>query len=440
MNARKTSHFPKKVAAIIKRVNFKSGLSFLLDNDELIKIEKTQADHIFGIAVDLGTTSICVSLCNLENKQELAQVIVRNKQYIYAQDIQDFSQTADKLQHNQQSLSRELIYSVNKAIKDCLRKSGVEENRIFTAIVAGNPVMINLLLQTAIKTNLLKKQKNQYQESYLFKAAMLGLNINPQANIRFLPGIDSVIGSDTVSAILKLGMFKTKDQILCIDVGINSKIILGNNKKITVACSKSSSSFEGHLLKCGMIAKPGAIEWVRINKGEIKILTVGHIRPVGISGSGVIDTISELLKNKIINSQGQMKSDSFVVYQDKSSCVELTADDIRKIQVSKAIIFAGIKILMKNLNVGFDQIKKVFICGELGSYLNTEHIVLLGMVPVELKNKINFGGNAAFLGAKMVLLNKKYLNQMNKIQKLIKHIDLKQDQEFLGLYKRALNF
>ncbi len=440
MKKHSTSGIPRKKDQIINRIPFRSGLSLILDHDEIIQVEKTNKKHIFGIAVDVGTTSVGLSLCNLESFQELAGATRKNEQAEFGLDLASRYKFAAGSEKNYKLLNRKLIEAINNALGECIRKSGVNPNRIFAAMMVGAPLIHHILFSLPLENLQNIRKKEYYLRLHQIKAGKLGLRINKAANVRFLPEVDEEIGSDTLAAILSLGLYGANKKSLCVDLGMDAKIILGSKKETVVASVRTSSVFEGHLLKCGMVAQSGAIEWFRIVKGKIKFLTKGHIRPRGICGSGIIDIVSELLKEKLIGGSGRMKGGTFVVYEDKKRRIELTQFDLDKILRSKAAVSAGIQILLRRKKTANARINKVFLTGNLGDYLNADNAVRIGLIEEQFKNKISFQNNAALEGAKLALLRKSQFKKMNGLSQEVRHFSLKRDKEFKKAYKKALKF
>lgn len=440
MKKHSTSCIPQKKDPIVKRIPFRSGLSLILDHDEIIQIEKTSKKHIFGIAVDVGMTSIMVSLCNLESQQELSSATRKNEQAEFGLDVKTRLKFASGSEANYKLLNSKLIEAINNALGECIRKSGVNQNRIFTAMLVGAPLMHHLLFSLPLENLSNIGKTDNYLKLHQLKAGKLGLNINKAANVRFLPEADAKIGSDTLAAVLGLGLDRTNKKNLCVDLGMNAKIILGSKKETVAASIQINSVFEGHLLKCGMIPRAGAIEWFRIVKGKIKLLSKGHIRPRGISGSGIIDIVSELLRTEFITRSGKMKKNSFVVYEDKKRRIELTQIDLDKILKSKAAVAAGIQILLRKEKIKDEQINKVILTGNLGDYLNGDNALRIGLIDNKFKYKIRFQNNAALEGVKMALLRKDQFKKIIKLSQELRHFSLQRDKEFKKAYKKALKF
>ncbi|MBU1043540.1 MAG: DUF4445 domain-containing protein [Candidatus Omnitrophica bacterium] len=419
----------------INKISFPSGLSFVLDTDELLKIEQTSGKHIFGIAVDLGTTSICVSLCNLENGQEIANATADNQQDNFAEMLIEQEKFLASSKKNQENIAQTVRQLINQAIDQCIKKSGVDRKNIYIGVLVGSPIMQQIVL--SIIENFSHDLNN---EILVVKADDAGIKINPAANLKFIPGFNDYIGSDVLASIMSLKILESAQISVCIDLGMRAKIIIGNRDGVSIVSTAISSIFEGHNIKCGMITQPGAIEWARINMEKVDILTIGHIRPQGICGSGIIDIVSEMLRNDILKPDGKMISEEFIIYQDKQNKIEITQQDIKKIQESKAAVAAALVMLMNRLKLEPGKIKKVFVAGQLGDYLNPENLIKIGLIPEALKAKTKYVGNAAFLGAKLALLNKKKSQKIIQSRIKIEHVILKEDKSFRQAYKQALPF
>jgi uncharacterized 2Fe-2S/4Fe-4S cluster protein (DUF4445 family) len=436
MKKSKKSKLQLKKDAIINKVSFPSGLSFILDDDELLQIEQSATGHVYGIAVDLGTTSVCVSICDLVTAQEVAEATYDNQQDKYAPNLltrKNFVTSSEKLQN---ILSESVLENINKALAECIKKSGVDRQHIYTAVLVGSPIMQQILLRIPDQASA-KLTAGISQ----VKASVAGININPLANVKFLPGFNDDIGSDVLAAIASLNMLKTSKFSLCLDLGMRAKIILGNKDGVFVGTTTISSVFEGHHIKSGMVTQAGAIKWARIKKDKrVDFLTIGHIRPQGICGCGLIDVVCELLRCDILKPNGQLLDNSFLIYQDKKDKIEITQADINKIQQSKAAVSAAIEVLMHKKKIKAAKISKVFCAGQLGDYLNAEHLVKIGLFPGEFKNKIDYVGNAAFLGAKMALFSKKNMQAIADLSGKIKHIALETDSMFNRKFVKALPF
>ncbi|MFH1061749.1 MAG: ASKHA domain-containing protein [Candidatus Omnitrophota bacterium] len=433
-NIKKLKVLPKN-DPLINKISFPSGLSFVLDNDELLKIEQTNSKHIFGIAVDLGTTSICVSLCNLENNQELATATCDNQQDKFALLLISRKKFRSASKENQKNISQTVLQSINKALDECIRKSGVNRNNIYIAVLVGSPIMQQILLSIPESA-----KQSISQGIAQVKAAIAGININPAANVKFIPGLNEHIGSDILASIMSLKILESARISLCVDLGMRAKIIIGNQAGVFIGSTSISSVFEGHNIKCGMVTQSGAIEWARINTEKVDILTIGHIRPQGICGSGIIDIVSEMLSNNILKPNAQMQNKSFVLYEDKKSRIEITSQDIKKVQESKAAVAAAIKILMNRLKLNPAKIKKVYFAGQLGDYVNVDNLIRIGLIPAGFKPKTSYVGNSAFLGAKLALLSKKNMSKIIQSAGKIKHIMLEDDKNFKKEFTQALAF
>ena len=415
----------------IKRKSFNSGLSIITDNEELIKVEDNTRYGIFGLACDLGTASINAALINLENLQEMVCVCVPNKQSYYGSDLKSRMNFLSKSPENRKILKKALIDSLNNAVEECVQKSGVEKERIFSALMVSNVFLQNVLFDDA---------GEGAGPVIRIKAAKLDVDINPEANIRLVSNYKGNIGSDILAQIIATDLLKRRGVNICIDLGTNFKVIVLKKGSVSVCIASECFSFEGFNISCGMVARPGAIEWIKIEKGKLKFLSNSHIRPRGICGSGIIDLIAELRRENILDEKGELPDDRILVYKDKDGSIEFTRADARKFMKHKAAVNATLRSLLSGLKISEDKISKVFISGALGSFLSVENIVYAGLVPEKLKDKIVYIANASLEGAKCMLISRKQMAQVEKVRKKIGYFSVCQDSDFTSDFQLLKRF
>jgi len=412
----------------VKRKIFQSGLCMILDHDELLRIEKKQK-HIFGLALYIGTSTISVSLCDLERASELASASVFNSQLLIAKTLRQRIEFSKKNKNNRFIMRQSLIRSVNEAIRSCLRRSGVNKQRVFAAVAVMPACMQQLLLGS-----------DWGNSEYKLKAGSLNMAINPDANVIIAPAQSEELGADLSMSLMNLKIGKNKKVNVGVELGSDGKIFISNSRGRIVATNISSGVFEGERISSGVIAKSGAIEWLRIEKSKIKILSIGHIRPVGICGAGIIDLVSELIKSRVIEPDGRMIQESFLIYKDKRGSLEFTRDDLRTFQLDKAVVSATLKAMMKSMRISIKDINRVYVLGALGGYLNPENLIRIGMLPPQFKGKLSYCGNRAFLGAKQALLSERSFKQAMSMAGSIKHKQIKQNKSFEKDFISALAF
>lgn len=257
------------------------------------------------------------------------------------------------------------------------------------------------------------------------KAAELGLNINPEAYLVTLPLISGYIGADTVAAVLACGMAEDDEISLLLDIGTNGEIVLGNREELLSCSTAAGPAFEGVGISFGIGGVDGAIDHVDLKKIPI-YTTIGGTAPKGICGSGIVDTVAELLKYKIIDNTGMFSEEygkkHFIL--DKKSNIYVTQQDIRQIQLAKAAISAGIKVLVKHMQISLDKIKNVYLAGGFGNYINIESAAIIGLIPPELKKRVKLIGNGAGTGAIMCLLSEDMMKKACLIKDSIRYLEL----------------
>jgi uncharacterized 2Fe-2S/4Fe-4S cluster protein (DUF4445 family) len=293
------------------------------------------------------------------------------------------------------------------------------------------------------------------------KARQLSIRVNPNANIHMLPVIAGFVGSDAVADVISTEIYRSNQLSLVIDIGTNTEIILGNRNRMTACSCASGPAFEGFHIECGMKAVSGAIEKLQIEtsaSGELSIEyeTVGKVRPVGICGSGIVDAVANLLKLHIIDKSGVFATDfhshrlkttkglkELVLISRKEGAardIVVTQKDIEQVQLAKAAIFAGCQILMKTMKVRTRDIKKMYVAGAFGNYMNINNAKLIGMLPNIRKSSIRFVGNAAGTGARMALISRKHRRIERLVQRKTQYVELALDPDFQKEFSSGMLF
>ena len=438
---KRASRIPKtRFTSLVQRLSFPTGYSFLVDEQELLSLDPSRHGPVLGLAIDIGTITLSVSLCNLENGDEVASVTSLNRQLTYGADVKARLSFSAKSDQNRNALGRAVVESINQAIRDCAEKAGSDPRRIFTVIMVGNPVMHQFLFRMPVTK--LSRDRFAFTGAGLsqVKARILELKVHSNANVRFLPAVDGAVGSDCLATIISLGIDRASRPQLCVDLGSNGTIIIGWRDKIAVASTTIGPAFEGYHIKCGMIAKPGAIEWIRIENQKVRFLTIGHIHPEGLCGSGIIDLVGELRQAGKIDDAGRMAEKRFVVYEDRDKRIEFTQEDVRRIQASKAAVHAGIQVLRRALKLKARDIQRVYLAGALGDYLNADHIDRLGILPRDLRAPLAFAGNTAFVGVKRSLMDRRVMERIIELSGKVRHLSLHEHPAFFEYFRKALAF
>jgi uncharacterized 2Fe-2S/4Fe-4S cluster protein (DUF4445 family) len=299
-----------------------------------------------------------------------------------------------------------------------------------------------------------------FQGSLKLNAHSLGINVNKEAILYTAPNISGYVGADTVGVILATSLEKSEEILLAVDIGTNGEIVLGNKEKILACSAAAGPAFEGAQIKQGMRASIGAIEKVEITD-DVYIEVIGNAKPIGICGSGLVDAVAELVNVGIINKGGKILSPDevpdlpdtlknrivqgqhgfdFVLYRGENSIndVSLTQKDVRELQLAKGAIYAGIKILAKELGAELKDINRVLLAGAFGSYIRVESAKTINLLPHELT--IEQVGNAAGVGSRMVLVSDKEKERASYIANKVKYIELSTRADFQDEFMMAMDF
>jgi uncharacterized 2Fe-2S/4Fe-4S cluster protein (DUF4445 family) len=274
--------------------------------------------------------------------------------------------------------------------------------------------------------------------------------MNPKGIVSFIPGVTTYIGGDIVSGVLACGLSESDDITLLVDIGTNGEIVLGNREWMIGAAASAGPAFEGSGLTSGMKAVNGAIQKVEITKSlEVKASTIGGERPKGICGSGYIDLLCQMLKAGIIGRDGKINRDlkskniretdtgyEFVV-ADK---ITVNDDDIENLKRSKGAIYSAIISLLNKVDKSLDEVRKIYIAGGFGNYLNIENAIFIGLLPDAARDRYEFIGNSSLAGARMSLLSHDAYLKTHEIYRNITYIDLSAENSYMDEYVASLFF
>ncbi len=418
--------------------------------NEIISIEgENKTGDSYGIAVDLGTTKIAILLVNLLAGKTIDKIGIANPQIRFGEDVMSRLSFAMQSESNLKKIQGTVIKSINEAIKKLCNKNKLNSESIIEMTVVGNTAMHHLFLGLPVSQLALSPFLPLTGQAIILKAREIGIDISPGAYLYMLPPIAGFVGSDHLAMILATGLYKQEGNCIGIDIGTNTEIALKTKKGIVSVSTASGPAFEGAHIKYGMRAASGAIERVIIDPETCipTIQTIGNKEPIGICGSGILDSIAELLKAGIIDRKGKFRADNKCLQKDDKGNVQyilspefyksldhkskyedkyisINQKDIVEIQLAKSAIRTGMEILLEYSGIEFSSIDKIMIAGAFGSYIDPKNVVNIGMFPKVSLRKMTQVGNAAGVGAKMVLISKKERKLAEKIARRIKYLEL----------------
>lgn len=382
----------------------------------------------YGLAVDVGTTTIVVQLLDLKSGHVIDAVPAINPQVKFGADL--ISRIQSCIDGNQAEMQKLVRQKIGKMIQTALLKHQVEINKI---ILVGNSVMHHIFSGLDVQPLSFYPFESPIQGMQIFSPEQLQWALPEKAKIMFYPSIGSFVGSDILAGIAATNLAEKENYSMLIDLGTNGEIVLGNRENIFCASTAAGPAFEGAKISQGMRAVTGAVSSLYLEKGMLQCHVIGNVPARGICGSGLIDAMALLLQQEKIGMFGEINSGEDVI--ELAPGVFLTQQDIREFQLAKAAIAAGLQILLKKAGITFNEVEDVYIAGGFGNFLNLKNVIKTGLIETE-EEKIVKMGNTALIGAKMFLFEDEAFAQ--DILKKTRHINLEADSEFQDIYVEKL--
>jgi len=428
---------------------------------KVIAVEPSDTtNRCYGFAVDIGTTKLAGFLIDLNTGKVLTLSARVNPQIPYGEDVMSRITYAMGSSNQLQELQKAVVSGINEMIRECCEKVSVNPNEIYETVFVGNTCMHHLFLKIWPKYVALSPYPPVITRGIDVQASKIqSLDLNQNGNIYVAPTIGGFVGADSVADIMVAKMFESDEIIFDIDIGTNTEIAIGNKNGILICSCASGPAFEGMHITHGMRASTGAIERISIDPEtlEVSYRTIDDVKPIGICGSGLIDTLAELLKAGIINTRGRfikemMKTTDrlrlgthrveFIVAPREETTtgndIAITENDIEELQKAKAAMHAGASILMKKMNVAEEDVARVVIAGAFGNYVDPESARTIGMYPEFSLEKVEFIGNSAGTGARMMLVSKSAREYGQKIVKKVRYYELAIDPDFAMEYAKSM--
>ncbi|MBM4308241.1 MAG: DUF4445 domain-containing protein [Deltaproteobacteria bacterium] len=454
-----------KLPCALREGSFKCTAAIWMEK-EILDIKPGRSDHLYGLAIDIGTTSVAGYLCNLQNGELLATQSMMNPQVVYGEDV--MSRITYSMAHPDglEKLHRSIINGLNQLIKTIVEGCSLSPEDILDVTVVGNTAMHHLFLKIDPQYLGVSPFTPAVHQSITIKARDLGLKVHPSANVYLLPIEAGFVGADNVGVLIAEEPDQRDEMSLIIDVGTNGELVLGNRNRLLSSSCATGPAFEGAHIKFGMRATTGAIERVRVDPQtlEVDFKVIGEtqwksesksVRARGICGSGIIDAVAELYLNGVIEKSGQLKKEQaasrlrtsgegleFVIaWKEETSIgrdITITQQDIRNIQLGKAALYAGARLMMKRC--GVKKIDRVILAGSFGSHIDTQKAMRIGMFPECDLNNVLAVGNAAGEGAMITLLNREKRRKAEEIARKVEYLELTLEDDFQKEFIEAIAF
>jgi uncharacterized 2Fe-2S/4Fe-4S cluster protein (DUF4445 family) len=446
--------FVLRMADALRAHNWQVNLGYVEHacGPEAVFISPAGEGRRFGIAVDIGTTTVVVYLVNLVDGALLDVGLTYNSQMRWGDDV------ITRIVHATEGgglgeLRRAVVSDINDLTSTMLERHGIQGNEVESACISGNTTMSHLfwgLNPGYIREEPYIPTLNSFP---MWQAGTARLGIHPEAPVYTLPCVASYVGGDIVSGVLASKMHRSDEIALFMDIGTNGEIALGNNEWLVTAACSAGPCFEGSGIRHGMRATEGAVEDVKIDPTTLEpaLQVIGGGRPVGICGSGMIDAISEMFLTGILDQKGVFVREAktsrireghdgleYVFYEDENGAVTLTQVDVENILRAKAAIYAGVSLLVNEVGFSLADIQKVYIAGGFGNYLDVDKAVVLGMLPDLPREQFEFLGNTSVAGAYLSLLSEDMRREAEDIASRMTYIELSVSRGFMDEYMSAM--
>jgi len=389
----------------------------------------------YAAAFDIGTTTVVCYLLDGHTGEEVAKASCVNPQTKYGADV--ISRIQYAMAGEGKTLSAVIKEALETLIREVCAQVDIDPERIGVVSIVGNTAMHHLMLEIDPKPLTVPPYMPSVSHALVLEGRDL-LSCCPDAQIRILPNIAGFVGADTVGCMVATRFDQLEELTLMIDIGTNGEMVLGNKNR-RIACSTAAGpAFEGAKIQCGMRGAVGAVDHVALNGEDLSWTVIGGGKAIGLCGSGLLDFVACLLAREDISESGRMTCGS--EYTLEGTPVFLSQKDVREVQLAKAAIRAGIELMCKTLGVTPEQIRKVYLAGAFGNYLDPNSACAIGMIPAVLKERIEPIGNAAGAGSRLCAVSAAEFEYSKNLADHTEFLELASMSEFNDCYVDCLMF
>lgn len=442
----------------------KGRLTVTTFNAEIVDIEVGDTTaHAYGMAFDIGTTSIVGTLMDLATGEQLAAVGGLNPQAQYGGDLMSRIAYAQFDEGKLTTLRAKILGGINDFIKEACAKAKVSAEHLYKVVVVGNTCMHHIFLGVDVTYVGLAPYAPAVRDLLVYPARDLPLKAAPNARVCMLPIVAGFVGADTMACVLATRIYESGEIRALVDIGTNGEVVMGSRGKLYACSAPAGPALEGAQIRHGMRGALGAIEKVEIGE-DVTCAVIGNAPAVGICGSGLIDACAKMLDANVIDSNGLMRRENaeplapalqrrivkgeggrqfVLVWKDdagRDHDISITQADIRQLQLAKSAIYSGILMLRDVMGIANDQIEELMLCGGFGNYISIESSVKIRLLPELPRERITYMGNAAAIGAQMALLSETERLRAFALAQSIEHVALAARPEFQDIFVDGMNF
>ncbi|MGL6106917.1 corrinoid activation/regeneration protein AcsV [Romboutsia sp.] len=442
-----TMELLRKTPVALREKDFKVTITYVKKKNKLtiLNIEPGNTEgELYGVAIDIGTTSVVVCLVNLYTKEVIDKASSGNAQIKYGADVIHRIIYSTK-KNGLDELNKAVVDdTINSLLESIYTKNNIEKDNVVSLVVAGNTTMSSLFL--GVHSDYLRQEPfiPAFLKSPRLIGKDIGLNVNNSAYVYLAPSVASYVGGDITAGVLSAGIWASEENVLFVDLGTNGEIVFGNKDYMMSCACSAGPAFEGGGISCGMRASGGAIEKVNIDKETLKpeLTIIGDGEPVGICGSGIIDLICKMLLTGIIDRRGKMHRDidndrvrfneheigeyvlAFKEEYNIENDITVNEIDIDNFIRAKGAIYSGAATLIESLGMDFSVIDKMLIAGGIGNNLDIENAILIGLLPDIEREKFEYIGNSSLVGSYLTLISKDAKKKLQEIGNEMTYVEL----------------
>jgi len=408
----------------------------------------------YGVAVDIGSTTIVAALIDLGTGSHVGAASALNPQARHAQDVLSRIKLGSEPQ-GLALLNAEVIAEINRLITTLALEAGIPRRRIYEAVLAGNTCMLHLAAHVDPEPLGRYPYTPTLTGDVHYPARGLGLIISPFGLVYFPPVVSGFVGADITAGMLSASLAEAKGVTLFVDIGTNGEMVLARDGRLQATSTAAGPAFEGMNIACGMRAARGAIERVRFEGGDVAVQTIDDAPPAGLCGSGLLDAVAELAVHGVIEPSGRFTKNRAALppalkarfgERDGKPVFHLTPDvylsqsDIRQVQLAKGAVRAGIDVLLQRNGLTAAQVDRALIAGSFGYHLTVRSLIDIGLFPPDFDGKVTYVGNTSRTGAEALLTHAPSRDALTKLVGAVEAVELANDDAFTRIFVAAMAF
>ena len=433
----------------------------VFNDSELIALEaEDTTEFLYGVAIDIGTTTVVAALIDMNNGEELATASRINPQKKFGLDV--LTRITYELEHpegSKEELQKTIVEAINEMVEELCSERKVKKENIYEISIAANCTMMHFLLGVDATSIGKSPYAPVFTKAKNISASDLGIKAAKCARVYCLPSVSSYIGADIVAGAYVCELHKAEENILFIDIGTNGEIVLSKGGKLLSCSCAAGPALEGMNISSGMRAAEGAVEDVVITEKGVYLKVIGEEDPIGICGSGILAAVKELLRTGIVKNNGAFIKKEQLEESDyryemiqlngnkrefllKSTPEQLliTQGDVRQVQLAKGALLSGFYALLKQAKIDMSELDKVMIAGQFGAHLPADSLVGTGILPEEVKDKLVYVGNSSKTGAYMALMSVEVKKEIEELAGEMEYMELGASEGYEKLFSQCLIF